>query len=419
MSQKIQLRLLASTRMSEAGENSIIRFPRKAREHFGFSNDQVVIGKGFYEVTLQVKQAYKADVQRLAKMIRTGKLTEAEARNVGFVSRSIQQKVSRKKEPGDIWVTDGISHITVGADPEFGLIGNEGLLVRGNRVVGHEGQFGSDGPSVEVRPKPSRSHLDVVSNIQKILQNPPSSVEPYTWRGGATYKDARRIYWFGGHIHLGRPAQLSQHDALPVYSRIATALDGLLALPMARFDTPEPWQRRNGCKYNYGKAGDIRADYPEQDRFEYRVLSGLWLAHPTLAKIAIGTAKCVAETAYARLAQKGFDVEWGQAPGSKTGLLHSFGIKGLQEIRAIINRAQPEEITPDHIASWKRWVQNLDRYDDYEPELKALVALAESGPDTIVEGLDLDVRRNWQEEQELLPRAGAKLRKALDEVEAR
>lgn len=418
MSQKVQLRLVSSTKMSEAGENGIIRFPRRARDYFGFSNDRVLIGKGLYEVSLQVKQAYKEDVQRLAKMIRSGKVSEEEACYVGFVTRSVQQRVSRKKEPGDVWVTDGISNITVGADPEFGLIGNDRCLVRGSRVVGRAGKFGSDGPSVEVRPPPSRSHIEVVENIQGILEAPPEAADQYRWIGGASFKDRNRVYWFGGHIHLGRPAQVDSDHAYPVYEKIATALDGLLALPMVRFDTPEPWQRRNGCKYNYGKAGDIRADYPEQDRFEYRVLSGLWLVHPTLAKIAIGTAKCVAETAYSRLAEQNFDMEWAASPASRKGLLKSFGIKGLQEIRAVINRAQPQEITRDQINIWKRWVRKLDRFDEYSPELRALIALTEENPDNIVDGINLDVRKNWQEERVLLPKATKKLRTALDEVEA-
>lgn len=418
MSQKIQLRLVSSPKMSDAGEDAFIRFPRRAREYFGFSNDKVVIGKGFYEVSLQVKQAYKKDIQRLAKMIRTGRVSEEEARYVGFVTRRVQQRVSRKDARGGIWVTDGISSITVGADPEFGLIGDEDVLVRGNRVVQHQGKFGSDGPSVEVRPDPSRNHIEVVNNIRSILHSPPEAADRYRWRGGATFSDQNRVYWFGGHIHLGRPSQISAEHAHPVYERIATALDGLLALPMARFDTPEPWQRRNGCKYNYGKAGDIRADYPEQDRFEYRVLSGLWLVHPTLAKVAIGAAKCITETAYGRVAEKGFDMEWAAAPGSKKGMLKSFGIKGLNEIRAVINQARPEQITPDQVQAWSRWVQDLDRFSEYGPEMRALIALAEEEPNIIEEGINLDIRQNWQEEQVLLPKASRKLRTVLDEVES-
>jgi len=411
MSRKVQLRLLASKTMSDKGENSIIRFPRKAREYFGFSNNQVVLGKGKYQTNLQVKQAYKADIRRLAGMIQQGKLSDEEATSVGFVSRTVQQRINRKE--GNVWVSDGVGSITVGADPEFGLIGHGGILTRGSNVVPHDGRFGSDGPSVEVRPPPDRDHLVVVKRIEEILRSPPEAADKFKWQGGATFRDKNRVYWFGGHIHLGRPAQIQEDVALDVYQKIATVLDSLLALPMCRFDAPDPHRRRNGCQYHYGKAGDIRADYPEQDRFEYRVLSGLWLVHPTLAKIAIGAAKCITETAYGRVADKKFDYEWATAAASRTGLVKSFKLKNLREVGGIINRAKPEEVTVEMVKSWKRQLKGLDFFDEYAAELRALMALAVAAP----EELNLDIRDNWYNDQPLLSKPNATLRKALEAVE--
>jgi len=184
---------------------------------------------------------------------------------------------------------------------------------------------------------------------------------------------------------------------------------------MCRFDTPEPHRRRNGCTYHYGKAGDIRADYPEQDRFEYRVLSGLWLVHPTLAKVAMGVAKCIAETAYGRLAERKFDLEWAAGPASKNSLLRTFGLKNIREVQGIINRAVPEEVTPEHISGWKRQIRKLDFFDEYSAEMRALMALAEVGPTNF----GLDIKENWQEGRPVLLKheTNAKLRKALKEVE--
>ncbi len=418
MSSKVQLRLISSAKMSDETEHDVIRFPKRARENFGFSNSKVVIGKGYYEISLKVKQAYKEDVRKLARMIRSGKLTEEEAGHVGFVSRNVRERVTRKKGTSDIWITEGINCITVGADPEFGLIDRDsGLLVRGSNVVQHAGKFGADGPGVEVRPAPSTNHLDVIKSMSSILGNPPAAAEKYKWVSGATFKDSSRTYWFGGHVHLGRPIQIDPDEAFPVYERIATVLDGMLALPMVRIDTPEPHLRRNGCPYNYGKAGDIRADYPEQDRFEYRVLSGLWVAHPTLSTIAIGAAKCIAETAYGRIAENDFDPVWASNSISKKGMLKSFNLKGIQEIKAIINRAQPGDITADHLQSWERGVRNLDRFDDYRAELTALIALSKETPGAVAHEMNLDMKENWHDRSTLLPKASKRLRTALDAVE--
>lgn len=414
MPRKIQLRLLGSKLMSDKGENSYIRFPRKAREYFGFSNNQAVLGKGKYQTVLVIKKAYQEDVRRLTDMIRSNKVTDEEAISLGFVTRTVHQRINRK-EGQNIWVSDGVGSITVGADPEFGLVDGRGILNRGSNIVPHNGRFGSDGPSVEVRPPPDRDHLTVVKNIQEILANPPAATKKFEWLGGATYQDSNRIYWFGGHIHLGRPAQIDATTALPIYHKIATVLDHLLALPMVRFDTPDPHRRRNGCQYGYGKAGDIRADYPEQDRFEYRVLSGLWLIHPTLAKVVIGAAKCIVETAYGRIADQKFDLDWANKNASHKGMLESFGIKRVREINTLINKGLPTDVNTEHIKAWKRQIRSLDFFDDYVVELKALMALADAAP----QEFDLDIKKNWMENVPVLPKHNTKaaLRKALEAVE--
>jgi hypothetical protein len=400
--------------MSEKREHDAIRLPRRARESLGSSNGVVVLGKGQYQLTLEVKKAYKKDAQRVTRLVRQGKLSDKEATAVGFVTRSVQQRFAQR-EGNSVWISAGIENITVGADPEFGLIRSNGVLARGNQVVSHRGSFGSDGPSVEVRPAPSNNHIEVVANMSHILANPPAAAEDYRWLGGATYQDEHRVYWFGGHIHLGRPLQLGQYDAFRCYEKIATALDGLLAFPLTRFDTPNPHYRRNGCPYNYGKAGDIRADYPEQDRFEYRVLSGLWFTHPTLAKIVLGAAKAVAETAYSRLADAKFDMDWAQAPMNRKSLIGSFKMTGIQEVRRIINEARAERVTDAHVHNWERWIRNLDRFDDYSEEITALIELVKAAP----KGFNLDVRESWQNGHRMIPRGTAKLDAALEAVEGK
>ncbi len=415
MSRKVQLRLLASSTMSGKGENDFIRFPKKAREYFGFSNETVALGKGKYQLALVVKPAYKDDIRNLALRIRQGKLSDEEALAVGFVTRSVQQRFSQR-EGESVWISDRVEAITVGADPEFGLISSDGVLVRGNRVVEHAGVFGSDGPSVEVRPPPSNNHIEVVANIQGILENAPAAVDQYRWKGGATFQDQERVYWFGGHIHLGRPIQLNPQHAFPVYERIATVLDGLLAYPLVQFDMPDPHLRRNGCPYNYGKAGDIRADYEEQDRFEYRVLSGLWMTHPTLSRIVLGVAKAITETAYGRIADTHFDLDWASAPASRKSLLRSFKLRRIQDVRSVINCAMQGSVKEDDIQAWESQIRDLDRFDDYSEEITALIELVKIEP----QKYNLDIRRNWLgNHPPLVSKPPMALKSALEAVEAK
>lgn len=418
MSVKVNLRLLASTTMSDKRENGLIRFPKRARQGLGLANSMVVIGKGPYQVALEARKAYKQDIQRLARMLRQGKLTDEEAAAVGFVTRSTQQRVNRR-EGGSTWVSDGIGRITIGADPEFGFIQDDGCLRRGNNVLQNAGRFGADGPGVEVRPPPSNDHIEVVKSMEGILQNPPAAAESYRWKGGATHTDHNRTYWFGGHIHLGRPLQIEPDDAHGCYEKIAVVLDGLLALPLVKWDTENPHFRRNGCKYNYGKAGDIRADYPEQDRFEYRVLSGLWLVHPTLARTILGAAKAITESAYGRIADSNYDYEWAYAPASRKSLVKSFGIKSLTTIRNVINSAQPSLVTPDMLKVWENQIRGIDCFDEYREELEALIAITKAPRDQVVKQIGLDIKDGWYNKDPFLPKRSARLGTALEAVEAK
>lgn|SRR5574338_390495 len=415
MSRKVQLRLLVSTKMSEKGENGIIRLPRRVRESFGFGDSNVVIGKGSYQVSLTSKKAYEEDVRRLALMLQQGKLTEEEAMGVGFVTRNVQQRITRK-EGEDLWVTTGVGNITVGCDPEFGLVGNAGILQRCDKVLPNSktSKFGADGPGAEVRPSPSTDHVEVVKNIRNILENPPEAADKLKWIGGATYTDDNRIYWFGGHIHLGRPAALSPEMAGQVYERVAVALDNYLALPLVAFDTPNANKRRNGCPHHYGSAGDIRDDYPEGNRFEYRVLSGLWLVHPALTRMAIGVAKCVAETAYNKLSEQKFDPQWALAPANRPGLLKSLGVANQRRTSTIINQATPNNLNAELIKDWEKRIRALDSYSEYAPEVEALIELVKVSPDQVVPDLRLDLRHGWHKKTPVLPNAPVKLRSALE-----
>ncbi len=421
MPRKISLRLVSSPLMSENKETDIIRFPKRAREHFGFSDSRVVLGKGEYRLELRVKQAYKTDVRRLARMISQGKIAEDKAGGVGFVTRTVQDRV-RKKEGSSPWISIGFDEITVGADPEFGLIGDGGTLVRGCDVLPHAGPFGSDGPGAEVRPEPSRSHIAVVKNIASILGNPPAGALPYKWIGGATFEDAERQYWFGGHIHMGRPATIPSGMAVDVYRKIAKVLDHLVALPLVKLDTPQPHLRRNGCKYGYGKAGkfetyDASASIRvggDGDRFEYRVLSGLWLTHPALARIVIGTTKAIAETVYSRVGANGLDEDWVGAPANRKGLLKTFGLKNNKEVESIINVAKASALTPELLGIWEKQLKDLDCYTDYAPEINAFISLIQNADS---EDFTLDLKENWLEGARLAPSGNRNIRKALESIE--
>jgi hypothetical protein len=404
MSRKVQLTLVTSKKMSDKGEHSLIRLPKKARNYFGFTNSVVVVGKGEHRFGLEVKKAYTEDFHKLARKLSTGKMSEEEGLTAAFVTRSVLQKINRRQGES-VWISDSLEEITVGADPEFGMTDGQDRFIRGSNVVKKAGAFGSDGPAVEVRPAPSVDHVAMVGNISKILQNPPEAVSPYKWVGGATFTDLNRSYWFGGHIHLGRPTQIDPDHAIThCYNGIAKVLDQMLAFPLVRFDTPNPSFRRHGCDYGYGTAGTGDSGNSDSsvrshvDRFEYRVLSALWVAHPTLAKIVVGATKAITESVYGAIASKKFEYDWvGSGP-----FLKSFGIGNPKSVIDIINRSQADAITKEHLTRWRSQIRGLERFDDYSEELNALIALVGADPGVIKKHLDLDLRQGWCEGKRFL-----------------
>lgn len=415
MPKKMPINLLISAEMSEREEDQRVRLPRLTRESLGLPGTHIVLGKGEYQLEVQIRQAFRRDVLRLARMHRRGEISQVEFLATGFVTRSTYQRLAGRKSGDAVWISEKADDITIGCDPEFGLVNEAGFLQYGNSVLpgSRHARFGEDGPGVEVRPPPGRDHRELVRGIRTILLDPPPKARDFKWMGGATYRDPNRIYWFGGHIHLGRPSRLRKNQA-SAFSSLAKVLDHYLALPLLTFDTPEPNARRRGCTHKYGMAGQIRAK-DGYSRFEYRVLSGLWLTHPTLARIVLGTAKAVAEDFYSRAAKTGFDP--GYLKDGYAGA-EGFRLENLRHVSSLINGAKAEELPEDLHRYWWGLLDSLRTREEYAAEVEALIALVGASPSQTVPSLGLRIDTNWGKNNPvLLPKGTANLRRALAAVE--
>jgi len=420
MAKKLDINLLISQTMSSKKEHGVIRFPLRVRNYLSLSEDTLLLGKGSLEMEVKIKQTYKEDMLRLGKMRRKGEVTEDVALVTGFVSRSTFQRLAAREQGECVWISDDKASITVGCDPEFGLVAENGYLTRGDVALPGSklSPFGADGPGVEVRPPPSRDHFEIVKSIKDILSNPPAGAKELRWLGGATYKDTSRVYWFGGHIHLGRPKGInSSSTADKCFKSLAKILDHYLALPLLSFDTPNPHYRRNGCKgLHYGHASDIRVK-EGYSRFEYRTLSGLWLTHPELAKIIVGVTKAVAEDFYQRAADIDYDQRVLNRGATELAKVLGFKLANVTEINAVINDATCAALEPKHMSYWLKLMESLKNREEYSEEVDALIALVEASPSIVVPQLSMDLRDNWQGGRPLLPKPSAKLKQALAAVE--
>jgi len=181
------------------------------------------------------------------------------------------------------------TEITIGADPEFGLIKNGGIVSANTMIRNSGDEFGVDGCGrvAELRPPYAHSASGLVKNIKKILQF-----------GYDTYPDIRGLQWkaggmacdepIGGHIHLGH----SKLTHATYRSKVGTALDRTLAvLCLMVEDGEEALNRRYGS--SYGAIGG-NASFREQNHgMEYRVLAS-WLTAPDEAEAILTLAYIVA-----------------------------------------------------------------------------------------------------------------------------
>lgn len=207
----------------------------------------------------------------------------------------------------------------IGADPEFVFADlDRGIRLDAETFGLKTGiAFGADmnGRLVELRPRASRSALDVLASILEELRwlaNYKPKAANMCWRAGAfLYKDG-----IGGHVHLGRKRGLKQ---VREWARYFNSQHGTHREPRRDEDSPAPMKpaqlarmdllfhaltelgvynkeqvttRQRGDQHGqrYGLYGDVRM---QAHGYEYRAYPS-WLDHPLSAYLALVLTKLAA-----------------------------------------------------------------------------------------------------------------------------
>jgi Phage phiEco32-like COOH.NH2 ligase-type 2 len=192
----------------------------------------------------------------------------------------------------EIPVLDGIptnprlaNRFTVGADPEFTLMGTNGTMGQAHQLGLHAGlAFGMDtnGRLVELRPAPSRFVLDIVASILAELRWMALLV-PATMDFGWYGKAFDGLDGVGGHIHFARKRGTA--GTSEEARHLDLMFDDLMEIGVLN---------KKGCsdrmrQTHYGRHGDYRI---QRHGYEYRSLP-TWLDSPQLAYLCITLSKLV------------------------------------------------------------------------------------------------------------------------------
>jgi len=298
-------------------------------------------------------------------------------------------------------------------------------VVHANGIMSKEGIIGCDGAMAEVRPKPSTSPTGLVGNIKAAFSNKSltAAITHYEWRAGCYYKNSKRDYPTGGHIHIGNPAKVARMS-MPrremFFNVLNKILDEFLSIPCVRLDGDMGTQRRTNCQMsNTGGWGYFGEWRPCNGRLEHRTLSGMWLMHPSVAACVVGTAKAISDEVFKKWAHHSFKYEY-VIPTKYNGLgksdmnNNSFSdwqsfpickevgaIMPSKELSKILNMSKGSDISKSWLDNWHAKMRRLSTYGKYSKYIDGLREILKiSMPE--LDKWDRKIQNNWLKSKKFL-----------------
>ena len=417
-------RSMDNNRKSDRNESSLIRMAAKARNFMAFEEDKVEIwtvagAERQTSVLMDIFHAFNTDVKKVKNLVQQGELKPADLNRVGFVTTKMYNRITGGDNDTNIWVSTGVHDTVIGADPEFLLFDADGEVVHANGVMSKAGIIGCDGAMAEVRPKPSTSPEGLVKNIKSAFSDKSltAAITHYEWRAGCYFKNSKRDYPMGGHIHIGNPAKVAKMQMgrrQMFFNVMNKIMDELVSIPCIRFDGEMGRKRRTDCQMSMGSSGwgwfgEWRTC---NGRLEHRSLSGMWLMHPTVAMCVLGTAKAVTDEVFKKWAHNNFVYEY-VVPKKHQGLNYadmnhdSFSdwksfpvckdidvIMPSKELRQILNMSKGSDISKSWLDNWHAKMKRLSTYGKYSKYIDGLREILKvSIPE--LSKWDRKIQNNW------------------------
>jgi len=427
---KKKLILIPSTAMDDnkkksRNENGLIRMAARARSFMSFDDDQVEIWpQGGAEerrnsVLLDIFQAFTSDINAAKKMIRAGELKKGDLNRIGFVTTKMYNRITGGDTGKNLWISAGVHDTVVGADPEFLLFNTNGEVMSAANVGGMSKttKIGYDGAMCEVRPSPATSPAGLIRNIRSCFEDPDliKPIDKYDWMAGCYFKDNRRDYPMGGHIHVGNPVKVARMTMVKrelFFNVLNKIMDELVALPCIRLDGDMGNKRR--CLCGMGKFGYFGEWRNHNGRLEHRTLSGMWLLHPSLALAVVGTAKAVSDEVFKRWSAHGFEhtyivpSKYSEFEGNPRGMNRTDfdgwkdlpickdmrSIMSSKELKNRLDNSKGGDITKSFLNDWHAKMKRLSTYRSHAKYIEGLKEIL-SVPMNDILNWDRKIRSNW------------------------
>jgi hypothetical protein len=424
-------RSMDNNRKDDRNENGLVRMAAKAREFMSFDEDKVEVwtvagSERQASVLLDIFHAFSADVTKVKDLIRKGEFKPGDANRIGFVTTKMYKRITGGDNDTNIWVSTGVHDTVIGADPEFLLFDTDDNVIHANGLMKKEGIIGCDGAMAEVRPKPSTNPEGLVKNIRDAFANKSltSAIAQYEWRAGCYYRNSKRDYPMGGHIHIGNPAKVAKMT-MPrremFFNVMNKIVDEFLSIPCIRFDGEMGTKRRTACQMSFGGGGwGYFGEWrPCNGRLEHRTLSGMWLMHPTVAMCVIGTAKAITDEIFKRWANQDFKFEYVIPNKYKSMNYKSMNsddftawksfpickdvgaVMSSKELRQVLNMSKGSDVSKSWLDKWHAKMRRLSTYKKYAKYIDGLREILKLSMPELAKW-DRKIQNNWLKSKKFL-----------------
>jgi len=357
-------------------ENTYIRIPAVGRKHLSPRRNVLNISNGDTDVTLNIRRAYKKDVEILKALLEKGTISKETYRQTGFLTTDTWNTLlGNCTHDTELRINDNIEDVALSADPEFILRDpHNGRLIYAANILKFGEIFGSDGPCVKIRPAAVKSVGEFVLNCREALSRglDAKPVKNLHWFSNAAVegKDIRGYlvyYCSGGHICFDTPRYLHlniKKDGYYFFKCMSRILDELVAVPMVRLDGLSSPIRRWMCSHT----GFF---HYEHGKFEWRTLSGTWLSSPELAEAVLGVSKVVVQEIYERFADRDNDVKWAISGKGEGNLVSEFCRMTHEEVVKILDRGDAKAVTDNLISDTVGTIRGFTVADRYSRNIDA------------------------------------------------
>lgn len=410
-------KLMSANRKNERNEDSLIRMSSETRAYLGLDNDKYVevwpdsqndVERDTRSRSLKIYRAYSEDLKEVKDLA----LPEDEQKRIGFVTtKTFDFIISSGKDNGpSVWVTDKISDLLIGADPEFLLVNDDGKPVRSYEHL-QNSTLGSDGFQAEIRPSPKINIDKFIKEIHDILSSDlANNIQQFKWIALPVFSAPGIMLTMGGHIHFGSPkifSNLSQMFNRRIYKLMVKVLDELLSVPLVHIETKVAAKER---RKQYGYFGDYRTDH---GRLEYRTPSCEWLSHPKIAGAVLGTAKAIVMEIFKIIEDSGFSQETDKLihlPNDdvvnvfdskyigweQNELMKLFGTTTNSNIIRKMLIGEGLEVTSDYVKNLGAKLKKMSTYDEFGKYINKFLAMLRVSEKTHA-SRNHDIKYTWLE----------------------